>query len=137
MLCLESKLLGAAASPSPTAPSLAQLVRHAQNLGQSDQPRGVKSGCRASSYGRNLGHWRGSSSGASAGTDAGNLSTSAAAARPPPRPPPSLSSLGRVLILHTDSRAPLSAPGAYWSITAAANALYAHMHGMNRVELGP
>lgn len=124
MLCLESKLLGAAASPSPTAPSLEHLVRYTQHLGQPGLPRGVRAGCRAAG---NRGHWHGSTTGsasAGAGIDAGNLSNAASA-----RPPPSLSSRGRVLILHTDSRAPTAAPEAYWAVTAAANALYAHMHG--------
>lgn len=107
MLCLESKLLGAAAWPSPTAPSRAQLVWHAQHLGQSGQARAVQVGCRTSS----------------------KLSNTSAAARPPPP----LSSLERILILHTDSRAPHAAPEAYWSVTAAANALYAHMHGYDFV----
>ena len=38
-----------------------------------------------------------------------------------------------VLILHTDSRPPQAGPEAYWSVSAAANAQYAHLHGYDFV----
>ena len=38
-----------------------------------------------------------------------------------------------VLILHTDSRPPQDEPDAYWSVSAAANAQYAHLHGYDFV----
>ena len=106
---LSAKLLDAAASHLPSAPSLAVLVR------ARDDPRSLHDGCSHHARHKLLHHANGSSGSCSA----------AAAQRRGVR--------GHALMLVTDSRPPVNSIDAYWSVSAAANALYAHIHGYDFV----
>jgi len=109
VLSVSAKLLDAAASHLSSAPSLAVLVR------AHDEPRLLHDGCSHHARHKLLHHANGSSGSCSA----------ANAQRRGVR--------GRALMLVTDSRPPINSDSAYWSVSATANALYAHIHGYDFV----